>query len=228
MGHLGPDNGRIERFSGASRLTHWLLAVPFIFLLISGLLLFQPEVKAVNVGGDRLVALLHVLAGFGFIGAAALAVAVTSSRSSARADAKAVSRFGRSDLRWARWAATNLSGGRAAEPPQPKFNLGQKLNVFASAALSAGLGATGAVLGINYFTKEVFDADFVEGVFPLHDALTFIALPLVLGHLYLALLNPGSRPSLSGMVRGHVALAWARRHHAVWVEAEEGRSGSRD
>ena len=36
----------------------------------------------------------------------------------------------------------------------------------------------------------------------IHDLATWIAIPLVLGHLYLALLNPSTRHSLRGMVLG--------------------------
>ena len=223
MDHVAPASGRIERFSAASRLVHWLLATPFLVLLISGLLLFQPEAKAVHVGGHRLVALVHVVAGIAFIGAIALAAVVVIARRAARSDATASMRFGAPDVHWARWAATNLSGGRGVAPPQSKFNLGQKLNSYVSAVLSLGLATTGAVLGVNYFTKEAFDAEFVESVFPWHDAFTFIALPLVVGHLYLAVVHRDSRPSLSGIVRGHVDRDWARRHHALWAEAEEGR-----
>ena len=41
------------RFSRATRITHWTLAVPFLLLLASGLLLYVPEAKALHVGGYR-------------------------------------------------------------------------------------------------------------------------------------------------------------------------------
>ncbi len=219
MDRLG--RGRIERFSIESRLVHWLLAVPFVILLVTGLLLFQPEVKSLHVGGHRLVALAHVLAGVAFVAAIPVAVAVVAARRRARSDARETARIGRADVAWARWAATGLGGGRAVLPPQPKFNLGQKLNALASAVLSLALAATGVVLGVNYVTKDVFDASFVESVFPWHDALTVAAIPLVAGHLYLSVAHPSSRASLSGIVRGHVDRAWARRHHALWVDDVE-------
>ena len=43
-----------------------------------------------------------------------------------------------------------------------------------------------------------------------------MAVPLILGHLYLALLNPSSRHSLRGMTLGSVRRDWAARHHAKW------------
>ena len=44
----------------------------------------------------------------------------------------------------------------------------------------------------------------------------YIAIPLVLGHLYMAMLNPSTRHSLRGMVLGTVRRDWAREHHAKW------------
>lgn len=214
--------GRVERFSAASRAIHWVLALPFLVLLVSGLLLFQPDVKAIHLGGHRLVALAHVVAGMVLLAAIPVAAGLAVAARKARRDASEALRPRREDLAWARWAATNLSGGRAPLPPQPKFNLGQKLNVIGSTILTAGLAATGFVLGVNYFTKEVFATSFVESVFPWHDALTFAAIPIVLGHVYLSVIHPSSRASLSGIVRGHVDRSWASRHHGRWVEEMTG------
>ena len=60
----GPD---VLRFGSGSRLLHWAHALPFLFLLLTGLILFFPPVKAVQLGGFRLLPLLHVLVGIAFI-----------------------------------------------------------------------------------------------------------------------------------------------------------------
>jgi cytochrome b subunit of formate dehydrogenase len=39
---------------------------------------------------------------------------------------------------------------------------------------------------------------------------------LVAGHLYMAIVNPGTRPALRGMLTGRVDRNWARAHHAEW------------
>ena len=43
-----------------------------------------------------------------------------------------------------------------------------------------------------------------------------VAVPLVVGHLYLALVHPATRHSLRGITLGTVRRDWARRHHADW------------
>ena len=56
----------------------------------------------------------------------------------------------------------------------------------------------------------------------MHDWLMYVSLVLFLGHLWLALVKPSTRHSLSGITRGWVRADWARRHHAKWVAAIEG------
>ena len=47
----------------------------------------------------------------------------------------------------------------------------------------------------------------------------YISFFLVLGHLYLSLVNPSTRHSLSGITRGWVREDWALKHHAKWARA---------
>jgi len=52
----------------------------------------------------------------------------------------------------------------------------------------------------------------------VHDIATWVSIPLILGHIYLATLNRSTRHSLRGMIRGTVRRDWARRHHPKWEE----------
>ncbi len=80
------------------------------------------------------------------------------------------------------------------------------------------LTGTGLVLGVNYWRKDVFDVDMVAGLFRWHTVLSVLLLPLILGHIYMAMLNPGTRESLRGITLGRVRRAWAERHHPAWAE----------
>ncbi len=55
------------------------------------------------------------------------------------------------------------------------------------------------------------------GTIVLHDALTYLAVILVAGHLYLGLIAPRTRPALRGMIRGTVRESWAREQHSKWI-----------
>ena len=112
-------------------------------------------------------------------------------------------------MRWLRWAVTR----RGDQPPQGRFNAGQKLNT----AFVFGLMVVFSVSGLLMYLQET-DAS-VRGrtsAILVHDIATWIAVPLVAGHLFLVLVNPSTRHSLRGMVLGSVRRDWARRHHPKW------------
>lgn len=222
------EDGTVLRFQGASRLAHWAHALPFLLLLFSGLVLFLPTVKAVHIGGYRLVPLLHVIVGIAFILSPIpvyLGLHGRSASGGLRDDTRRLFRFERTDRRWAAYAAGSIAGARAPIPPTGKFNLGQKLNAIFSVAVTAGLMLSGAVLAVNFFTKSVFSARFVEQVFPLHDLFMLIALPVVAVHIYLGSLHPSTRESLRGITSGRVRRRWAHRHHSLWVDEIDRREG---
>jgi len=198
----------VRRFEVPTRLVHWLLAAPFVLLLLTGLTNFEPGLKATQVGGVRVFAWLHVVIGFAALGGAVLAL-IQLSRRSARTDLEALADVSLDDYLWFQREAITLAGGRSVGPRVGKFNAGQKLNALVSA------GATVALL-----------ASFVESVFPWHTTIALLFIPVLLGHLYLAVLNPSTRESLRGITRGVVRRDWARRHHPAWlgsVEGEESR-----
>lgn len=220
--HEPATGGSLPRFSTPTRAFHWVHAVPFLFLLISGLvILIVPEVKALHVGGHRLVPFLHVLVGIGFIAGVPLLYVGIRDRRALHDDLRLAFTPERGDGAWARYAVYALLGARLRQPPVGKFNLGQKLSSVFWTACTLGLMATGAVLAVNYFTRRVVGADLVERVFTWHDLLMIVSLPVLAAHLYLALVNPGTRPSLRGMVTGRVDAAWARLHHSRWAAAVE-------
>ncbi len=214
----------VRRFELPTRLVHWGLAVPFLLLLLTGLTNFAPELKALHIGGARLFAWAHVLLGFAMLAIAVLTLLALLRSRSLRDDAIEATDLREADLRWLEYHARHPLGGTKLDsnaPPAGKFNAGQKLNALASSLATAGLLGTGVILGVNYISKRVLPTDFVASVFPFHTVLALAIIPVVLGHLYLALLHPGTREALRGIVTGDVARAWARRHHAAWRVRDE-------
>ena len=46
-------------------------------------------------------------------------------------------------------------------------------------------------------------------------------IPAFAVHLFMALINPSTRPALRAMVRGDVDRDWAAHHHSRWLESVE-------
>lgn len=217
-----PENPYTPRFSRASRMLHWVHAIPFLVLLLTGLSLLIPEIKGVNLFGQRLASTLHIVAAGVFILGPIAIYASLPDRAPVHRDVRRLLRVGRLDLAWLRFAALYVVGFGVHEPPAGKFNTGQKLNTAYTVLTGLGLITTGVILAVNVYRKGLFDVGFVERVFPLHDIFMLLALPAVAIHLYLALVNPSTREALRGITRGVVHTDWARRHHPRWTADEDG------
>jgi formate dehydrogenase subunit gamma len=191
--------GYVKRFSPVERLLHWVNALGFFFLLATGLILYLPRLS-VLVARRQLIQSIHFWGGVAWLAALAAVLLVGARR--LLVTAREIETFDRDDMRW-------LRGGRA---PQGKFNAGQKLNAVLTAALAILFGVSGLLL---WFGEQDTRLRFASTVI-LHDGLMYVSLVLVVGHLYLTLINPATRHSLRGMTLGNVDANWATRHHPKW------------
>jgi formate dehydrogenase subunit gamma len=203
----GTEAELVPRFSPTERTLHWLLASTFLAMLVTGLILELPALAEL-AADRRLWKSIHLGAAIGFW--AGLFVLLLTTRSELRPVADELDRFDDDDRDWLRWAVTR----RGDEPPQGRFNAGQKLNTAVIAGLLVVLTISGTLMYLSEVNASFRGTDAIV----IHDLATWVAIPLVLGHLFLVLLNPSTRPSLRGMVRGSVRRDWARRHHPKWEE----------
>lgn len=114
------------------------------------------------------------------------------------------------DLKWLCLAGPGMVSSRIALPPQGKFNAGEKINFIVLMSTYPVYIATGLVI---WFTAIPFMAWCVHVYLAM-----FVATPLMLGHVYLATVNPDTRVGLSGMISGFVDRQWARHHYHHWYE----------
>jgi len=201
------DPELVPRFNPTERALHWLLASTFLTMLATGLILELPALAEL-AADRRLWKSIHLGAALGFW--AGLLVLLMTAHNEISPAADELDRFDDDDRDWLRWAVTR----RGDEPPQGRFNAGQKLNT----AVIAGLLVVLTVTGTLMYLAEANATFRGTNAIVIHDLATWIAIPLVLGHLFLVLVNPSTRPSLRGMVRGSVRREWARRHHPKWEE----------
>jgi hypothetical protein len=60
----------------------------------------------------------------------------------------------------------------------------------------------------------------------LHVSLAALATPFVLGHVFMATVNPDTRQGLSGMISGRVDRRWAKHHYGRWYRENFGEEES--
>src|SRR5205807_2937926 len=192
----------VERFTFTERLLHWVHASAFFVLLGSGLVLYLPSLSSA-VARRPLIKDIHFWTGISWAGAILL-VAVLGNRRALAQTIREIDVFDRDDRRF-------LTG--RTHSPQGRLNAGQKVNAILTAAFAVLFFVSGLLL---WYGER--DTRFrLPGTVFLHDALMYVSVLIVLGHLYLSLVHPATRHALRGMTLGTVREDWARRHHEKWA-----------
>ena len=194
---------RLPRFSRTERTLHWVHAAAFLVLLGSGLCLYLPSL-AEAVGRRPLLKDIHVYTALAWIGALAIVVLAGDRRRLLTA-AREIDTFDADDRAWL----------RLRPAPQGRFNAGQKINAIVTVALAVLFSVTGFFLWYG----ERNHAFRLQNALVVHDWLMYASVFLLLGHLYLSLVHPATRHSLSAITRGWVREDWALRHHRKWAQA---------
>jgi formate dehydrogenase subunit gamma len=189
---------------------HWLTAVAFFSLLISGLVVGRRGTF------HNVMYAWHLACAGVLVGGVALVVLGGNRRALGRS-AHELLTFEESDRRWLAQAPAHLIEG-TAEPAAGRFNAGQKLNFASMCALLAVLYVSGI--------DTIVEGTHHNLVFAAHKLGTIAACVLIAGHIYMALINRGTRGALPGMLTGEVDRSWAYAHYPRWTAAQGGDGGS--
>jgi formate dehydrogenase subunit gamma len=199
----------IERFSPLDRYAHWLLAITWVTLAITGLILSLGKAVLLPLIGYTLFSWLAILAKnlHNFVGPI-LIVAVPFLFVRFIRD----NGFGMDDVRW----FVNIVGYfKGHEYPSGRFNAGEKLVFwFVLVVLSTVLIVTGLVLVFPNFnqTRSVMQSANI-----IHMLAAYGAIALAFVHVYLGTI--GMVNAYKAMRYGYVDEAWAKHHHLRWYEA---------
>jgi formate dehydrogenase subunit gamma len=201
----------IPRFGVSERVAHWLLALAFAVMLASGALM-----GGVGPLNHHILLLTHVGAAAVLLAGSAVLVASRRSRPPLAQTARDLRDFNATDRRWLRLAPrAYLTGGEL--PPSGRFNAGQKVNARLVLLVLLVLYVSG-VGEMRRYAAVLQPLGFL-GAF--HGLAAGAAAALVAGHIYLALVHPGTRPAFRGITLGSVRRDWAEHHHAAWVSSED-------
>jgi cytochrome b subunit of formate dehydrogenase len=156
-------------------------------------------------GSGSLLAWMHagsvVLIGVGF----AAAVLVGNHRALFRTTPQ-LFRFDRRDAAWLRGLLRHPAD-HGREPEWGMFNTGQKMLAWAISVSVAAVVVTGV---------QAWVAHSGEG--GLHGTAVVMTAVLLSAHVFMAVVNPATRPALRGMVFGRVPRSWAAEHHGEWLD----------
>jgi formate dehydrogenase subunit gamma len=209
-GHEGNTGRLIERFTYFERAAHWAVAISFVVLAVSGLVLALGKFVLLPVLGATLfgwlsyaLKTLHNFAGPVF--AVALLVFIVGYLRDN------LPRAG--DFAWLSRAGGMLGGDLL---PSGRFNAGEKV-VFWGGVIVLGLTvvASGLVLdklvpGMAYTRAEMQIAHMI------HAVASFLMMAMFVGHIYMGTI--GVKGSFQAMRTGYVDEAWAKEHHEYWYD----------
>ncbi len=197
---IGGVPDRVQRFTVSERAVHWLTALAFFSLLLSGLVVGRRGTFHNVMYAWHLASAAVLLFGVALI-------VVAGNRPAVRRTARELGSLDMEDREWLRAIPRRLLAG-SPEPPAGRFNAGQKLNFVLVSILLGALYVSGVdtvVVGTHH-----------NLIFGVHKLATIAIGVLVVGHLYMAIVNRATRHALHGMLSGEVDRDWARKHYPRW------------
>jgi formate dehydrogenase subunit gamma len=199
-----PDPARIERYGAATRINHWIVAISFVLLALSGLGLFHPAMFWLTnlFGGGPWTRILHPFIGC-FMVAAFLLLSVKLWRDNI---------LQRRDWLWLRKIGDEVRNREQNMPEVGRYNGGQKLLFFTIIVCLACLLLSGVVIWRQYFSGY-FPIDLLRLASLAHAFFGFVLICAIIVHIYAGIWVKGS---IRAMTRGWVTPGWAWKHHRAW------------
>lgn len=204
----GRSGVRIKRWNAFERLLHWLTAVSFFVLAISGLSMLFGRVVLIPLLGPKGFAVwadvaigLHNNVGPWFGGFVVVMIVMWMRHNIPNA----------ADIKWLK------SGGGIignAHPDAGFANAGEKVWFWFICTVGLVVIASGLVLN---FPNWGFTRADMQLANMIHGVCSMAWVALWFGHAYIG--SVGSAGSLEGMTSGYVDENWAKQHHNLWVKS---------
>jgi formate dehydrogenase subunit gamma len=201
---MSNDPNLIVRYTANERTNHWITAISFVVLALSGLALFHPSMFWLTAlfGGGQWTRILHPFVGLVmFVSFLILAVRFWHHNY-----------LDRDDVQWLRQIDDVLANREEDLPEIGRYNAGQKLLFFTMVLCLLLLLCSGVVIWRRYFS-DYFPIGVIRLAAVVHATAAFVLIVGIVVHIYAALWIKGS---IGAMVRGTVTLGWARKHHPKW------------
>lgn len=226
----------IVRFTLIERIAHWAMAIPFIFLALTGLSLLFGRAALIPILGKEAYSVfattgkvIHNYMAWVFIAGLVLSFLLWASKNIPNG----------TDLRWLAKGGGLFS--RGVHPPSGKFNAGEKIIFWIVIIFGGLISLTGLALLFPYqltVFAPVLDLLNTLGIAQLmgmgdapaaftpqqemqyaqfwHAFLAFIMMAVIIAHIYLG--SVGMEGAFDSMKSGKVDIQWAKEHHDLWYD----------
>ena len=226
----------ILRFKTLERFAHWLTAIPFILLSITGLVSLFGRIAIIPLVGHEMFSSVALLGKFihNYVAWAFMLGIVLSFILWVWDNLP-----NRSDIGWL------LKGGgiftKGLHPPAGKFNAGEKVIFWCVIGFGVMISVTGLsmlfpyqlymfaptfealnylnipqLLGMGELNTMLAPQEEMQLSQLWHAVIAFIYMTIIIAHIYLG--SVGMEGALSSMTNGQVETQWAKEHHSLWYD----------
>jgi formate dehydrogenase subunit gamma len=212
----GRSGRKVPRFSAFERFVHWMTAVSFIVLGITGLnVTFGKLLLLPLIGPDAFTAFseaakyAHNFTGFPFMLGLALIPVIWIKDNIPD----------KTDIEWFRQGGGFIASKHA---PARRFNAGEKLVFWGVLGAGTAVSLSGLLLLFPFYVTDIAGMQITQVV---HSIIAVLFVALILGHIYIGTL--GMEGAFEAMATGEVDFNWAKEHHDLWLQREltKARSG---
>lgn len=204
----------IIRYTTVNRVNHWITAICFVLLTLSGLSMFHPMLFFLSglFGGGQWTRALHPWIGIVLL-ISYLGLIIQFWRENL---------VHKDDIEWMKSIRYVVANDEEHVPPVGRNNAGQKMVFWSMTLLIPVLFFSGLVIWEVYFGAATSIP--VQRVAVLIHSMAAIAAIIVwVIHVYAAI---WIRNSVRAMTQGYVTPGWAWRHHRRWLrELASGQHG---
>lgn len=212
----GGRSGRtIQRFNAFERVIHWMTAVCFVVLALSGLnitfgkMLLLPLVGASAFAEwSQWAKYAHNYLSFPFsIGVVVIFLMWVAWNMPSGTDVEWIKQGG------------GMVGGK--HPAAGRFNAGQKLIYWFVILGGTAAAVTGYLLMFPFYATDIAGMQLAQII---HGCVALLFVAVMLAHIYIGTI--GMEGAFEAMGTGQVDLNWAKQHHRLWVEQQHGGQGA--
>jgi formate dehydrogenase subunit gamma len=209
----GRSGRKVTRFNAFERFSHWLTAVSFVLLGLTGLNITFGKLVLLPVLGPsafsdlaQTAKYIHNFVSFAFVLGLVLIVTLWIKDNIPR----------RVDVAWVKQGGGFIKHRHA---PAGRFNAGEKAVFWFALGAGAAVSISGFLLLFPFYVTNIAGMQVAQVV---HALIAVLFVAVILAHIYIGTL--GMEGAFEAMGTGKVDLNWAREHHDQWMaqkEAEE-------
>jgi formate dehydrogenase subunit gamma len=202
----GRSGKKVKRFNPFERFSHWLTAVSFVVLALTGLNITFGKVLLLPLIGSEAFSILsqgakyaHNFVGFSFMVGLVLIVTLWLKDNIPK----------KIDLDWLKQGGGFIKSKHA---PAGRFNAGEKAVFWLALGAGAAVAVSGLTLLFPFFGTNIASMHFAQIV---HAIVAVLFIALIIAHIYIG--TVGMEGAFEAMGTGEVDLNWAKEHHDHWL-----------